>query len=75
MRALACEPALALAAVTWTASSVSGLYHWLSPEAYANFATLREDATALLIVVGPDYRVPFAQMLSEVHAVGSTILL
>ena len=35
-------------------------HHWLSPSAYANFATLREHVTALLNVVGLNYRVSFS---------------
>ena len=35
-------------------------HHWLSPTAYENFPTLCESVTALLNVVGLDYRVSFS---------------
>jgi transposase len=35
-------------------------HHWLAPEVYASFAILRKSVTALLNVVGLDYRVSFS---------------
>ena len=35
-------------------------HHWLPAAAYATFATLREHVTAILNVVGLDYRVSFS---------------
>ena len=35
-------------------------HHWLAPAAYTTFATLREHVTAILNVVGLNYRVSFS---------------